>query len=458
MLLLADTVTTRRREAKHVKALLMQRAAESIWRCVLDRWPNAMHIVVVAGNGNNGEDGRLFATLATASGRKISMIEPKSIPSGEVVLPEADLIIDALLGIGLKGRPRSDVLRLIEAINVHPAPVLSIDVPSGIEADTGNVTGTAVLADVTLQFLDRHLGLYTGEAMDFRGRLLFDGLIDPDPGIPTCWLVDIEDALEVLPERKPNSHKGMFGHVCIIAGNHGMAGAGFISSKAALRSGAGKVTWGTRQAYAQEAWLACPELMTVNLDSEAGLEQLLAHAEVLAIGPGLAQDAWSTALIEAVLAVELPTVFDADALNFLAVSKRRLHSGCVVTPHPLEAARMLDSALSEVQRDRFAAAREISMRFNAVCVLKGAGSVVCAPDGDMRVIDGGNSGMAVAGMGDALTGIVAAMLAQTKDAFNAAWIGACVHAAAGDRVECEQGARGMLASDLIDQLPHVMKG
>lgn len=458
MLLLADTATTRHREAAFAEADLMQRAAEAIWRCVLQHWPDALRILVVAGRGNNGEDGRLFVRIAQASGRAVTLINTGEESGSAVALPEADLIIDAITGIGLRGAPRADLLPWIEAINSANAPVLSVDVPSGVNADTGQVVHAAVRASMTLQLLDRHQGLYTGDALDYTGVREFAPLVETEAGSTRVVCMDVADARAALPARLQNSHKGLFGHVCVVGGNLGMAGAGLITATAALRAGAGKVTWATRHENALTAWTVCPELMTADLDSEHGLAHALRAADVVAVGPGLGQYPAAQQWLDAVMQTRLPTVLDADALNLLAKSPGQLHNGCVLTPHPLEAARLLVCEVSDIQCDRFAAARAIAERYNAVCLLKGAGSVVAAPDGRVCVVAGGNPGMSVAGMGDALTGAVAALLAQLPEAFAAAWAAACFHAAAGDRVWEMRGIRGLLARDLIDRLPETMKG
>lgn len=458
MLLLADSATTRGREALHREDDLMQRAAASIWRNVLRRWPAALRILVVAGDGNNGADGRLVASIAQASGRQVVVMGVEPDAAGGLELPPADLIVDALLGIGLQGTPRPSVARLIEAINAHPAPVLSVDVPSGVEADTGHVADIAVRADVTLQLLDRHQGLYTGAALDHCGEHDFDPFIESDPLEGQVVWVDIRDARSRLPRRRRNAHKGLFGHVAIVGGQPGMAGAGLLASKAALRSGAGKVTWATAGVHAQSAWLACPELLTADVEAHDAIDALMADADVFAVGPGSGRSDRVASIVERIVQSGKPTVLDADALNVLAALQRRLHHGCVLTPHPLEAARLLQCDVADVNKNRFAAARGLAARFNATCVLKGAGTIVVAPDGETRVIGGGHSGMAVAGMGDALTGIVASLMGQSLNPFDAAWVGACLHAAAGDALNPSHGDRGVFATELIDQLPAVMKG
>lgn len=457
MLLLADTATTRQREAAFAEADLMQHAAEAIWRCVMQYWPDALRILVVAGAGNNGEDGRLFAHIAKDSGRSVSLVNLAEESGRAPALPEADLIVDAMTGIGLRGAPRPDLLPWIEAVNGSGAPVLSVDVPSGVNADTGQVARIAVRASMTLQLLDRHQGLYTGDALDHTGVLDYAPLVETALDSTHVVSVNVADARNALPERRRNSHKGLFGHVCVVGGNLGMAGAGLITATAALRAGAGKVTWATRHENALQAWTVCPELMSADLDSDDGLSDALLAADVVAVGPGLGQSAPAQQWFEAVLSKRVPTVLDADALNLLSKAPVQLHAGCVLTPHPLEAARLLACDAGDIQRDRFAAARAIAERYGAVCILKGAGSVVSAPDGRVCVVAGGNPGMSVAGMGDALTGVVAALLAQLPEVFEAAWVAACFHAAAGDRVSETRGTRGLLARDLIDRLPEIMK-
>ena len=263
------------------------------------------------------------------------------------------------------------------------------------------------------------------------------------------------DALPAwLPPRPRDSHKGDNGHVLCIGGEHGSGGAIALCAQAALRAGAGLVGVATRGAHVPAVLARQPEAMAHAVESADALAPLFARADVVAIGPGLGQGDWSRALLEAALAAGKPLVLDADALNLLAASPRALPAGAILTPHPGEAARLLGSDAATVQSDRAAAVHVLAERCNAVVVLKGAGTLVAAPARAMRIVAAGNPGMATGGMGDLLTGVVAALRAQGLDAFDAASCGALLHAHAGDMAARDGGERGLLPSDLLPWLRH----
>lgn len=480
-----DRDAARRIEARALRECdaddaLMQRAGEAAWRALLARWPEAQRIVVVSGPGDNGGDGYVLARLAQASGRRVEVlvVVPPRSPlarrmhdaardagvtlsglddSASARLRDADVIVDALLGLGLSRAPEGAIAAGIAAINAATdaarRPVLALDVPSGVDAATGAVPGAAVYATCTLQLLVPHLGLITGAALDHVGELAFDDLgisahdeqANADvlsPGLLAAW----------LPPRRPNAHKGRHGRVSCIAGNTGMGGAGLLAAEAALRAGAGSVRWYTRDAVHVAAALArCPALMVQVGDADSTADAFAADACV--IGPGLGRDAWATDWLQAALQCVRPLVLDADALNLLAATSQRVPAHAVLTPHPGEAARLLGATIAEVQADRVAAARRLADRHEAVVVLKGAGTVIVAPGQVSRIVRAGNPGMAVAGMGDVLAGVIAALLAQGLDAFAAASAGALLHAHAGDLAAQAGGPRGLLPQDLLACLP-----
>ena len=266
-------------------------------------------------------------------------------------------------------------------------------------------------------------------------------------------LATLADARASIPQRPRDAHKGMFGHVLCIGGGRGMGGALALCAEAALRAGAGRVSAATRAEHVAVLLARRPECMVHAVDSPADIAGLMANADVIAIGPGLGRDAWANALLNGALAAQRPLVVDADALTMIAEYPRPLPQGSVITPHPGEAARLLGITTEDVQADRFLAAQTLAEDHHCVAVLKGQGTLVAVAGERMRMIDGGNPGMASAGMGDVLTGIIAALRAQHHDAFSAAWIGATLHAAAGDAVCAAQGEHGLLASDLVAVLP-----
>ncbi|MDH5824259.1 NAD(P)H-hydrate dehydratase [Luteimonas sp. RD2P54] len=455
---------------------LMRRAGEAAWRELLRHWPQARRIVVVCGPGNNGGDGYVLATHAHAAGCEVRAVRLAAHAPGtelarracadylaaggrvlefDGALPGADAVVDALFGIGLSRAPDAACGALIEAIAASGAPVLALDAPSGVDTDSGDVPGSAVRADVTVQFLAAHAGLRTGAALDHVGLLALASL-----GLPADLLNRFEAVAACLDAsmlaarfapRPRNSHKGGSGHVLCIGGDEGKGGAVLLAAEAALRSGAGLVSVATRPAHVAPLLARCPEAMVQAVESESALAPLVQRAGVLAVGPGLGQEAWGRALHQAALASGRPLVLDADALNLLASHAQSPPADAVLTPHPGEAARLLGISTREIQANRFAAARLLCACFGCAVVLKGAGTVVAAPGQRPRVIAAGNPGMAVGGMGDVLTGCIAALRAQGFPAFEAAATGALLHAAAGDAAAAG-GERGLLPSDLIAQL------
>lgn len=451
-------------------SVLMRRAGLAAWQAVLEHWPQAQRILVVCGPGNNGADGYLLAAHALASGREVRVMRlPTHPPRSDLAqlacdeygvrdglvdvfsdrLPSADLVVDALFGIGLSRPPDRDAARLVEAINAQTAPVLSLDVPSGIDADRGTAPGVAVRATRTLKFIAPKAGLRTGPALDHVGA----GSVARLDLLPTLFRELEPAALSLEPSRlahwlKPrsrNSHKGSSGRVLCVGGDRAHGGAILLTAQAALRSGAGLLKVSTHADNRAPLLARLPEAMAIDGDNDEGWE----WADVIAIGPGLGQGDWGQRLLQRALGYDRPLLLDADALNLLPRQAALLPAGSVLTPHPGEAARLLGIDVAAVQSDRFAAARSLSDTFRAVVVLKGAGTVVTAPGQCPRVIDAGNPGMAVGGMGDVLSGVIAALMAQGLAAFDAACCGALLHATAGDRAAAEGGERGLLPTDLM---------
>ncbi len=457
---------------------LMRRAGQGAWRVLLDRWPGATRLLVVCGPGNNGGDGYVLARHAQQSGRDVVVVHlPGHAPRGELArqaadayaaaggcvvvfeteLPSADVVVDALFGIGLARAPDGAAAALIAAINRHPAPAFALDVPSGVDATCGSAPGAAVMAQRTLEFIAPKAGLRTGAARDLTGQLQVDALqLDPTEfkaNASAEWLQAV-DLHHWLAPRRRNSHKGEHGRVLCIGGEHDHGGAILLTAEAALRSGAGLLDVVSRQPHVVALLARLPEAMAhAHADDADTLDaRFIETADVIAIGPGLGQGAWGAMLLDQSLKARKPGVLDADALNLLAKKPRPLPAGSILTPHPGEAARLLGVEVAHVQHDRFRAAQMLADRYDAVVALKGAGSIVAAPGRMPRLIDAGNPGMAVGGMGDVLTGAIAALRAQGLDAFDAASCGALLHAAAGDAAAREHGERGLLPSDLMPWL------
>ena len=456
---------------------LMNRAGAAAFRCLRERWPEARRITVCCGGGNNGGDGYVIARLAREAGFEVQLIamkDPQDL-SGDAAraaqdwqaccgrVDEADaaiegeVVVDALLGTGLDRAPADDWAELIERMNRSGLPILAVDIPSGLRADTGMPLGTTVRAELTVTFIGNKRGLYTGQAGRWCGERRFVDLDTPAEIhaalAADATLLDAAELSELLPPRPADTHKGDLGHVLVVGGDTGMAGAPVLAGMAALRAGSGLVSLATRAGHAALAVTRRPELMAHGAETLDELDVLIERAEVIALGPGLGQGEWSQALYRHSLASGLPLVVDADALNLLGASGGRAERW-VLTPHPGEAARLLEASVAEVQADRFAAARELARRYQAVIVLKGHGSLIGDAQGRVDVCPYGSPAMASAGMGDALTGIIASLIGQGLDVFDAARCGVMVHALAGDAAA--SGRRQILATDLIEHLADVL--
>lgn len=467
--------------------VLMSRAAAALHRCLVQRWPEADSVHVIVGTGNNGGDGWLLAERVWRRGGRVTVYQlgdpdrirgdalrarQMALDSGVPSLPwragclrnATGLIVDALLGTGLGGEVRGDAAAAIADINASGLPVLAVDVPSGLCADSGRRLGASVVADVTLSFIGRKRGLYTLDGPDCAGERLFDDLDVPASvlgRVPSahCWQrLDLDTELECLGPRAAASHKGRFGQVLVVGGDHGMGGAAILAAEAALRSGAGLVRVATRPAHLGAVLARTPEAMAAGVDTVHALVPLLEASSVVLVGPGMGNGPWAQQLLLTVLDSGKPLVLDADALNLLSADAElasRLPPGCVITPHPGEAGRLLGSDSARVQADRFAAAQALSERFAVSVLLKGNGSLVVGPDGDNSLCCYGNPGMASGGMGDVLGGVIAALMAQGLTATAAARLGACVHGAAADAAAGD-GQRGLLASDLLQPLRRLL--
>lgn len=459
----------------------MQRAARAAFEALRRQWPRARRIAVLCGSGNNGGDGYEIAALAVDAGMTVDIAQVGPLPvSGDAVtaqaawaqlrgpaaefseewarevLPGAEVICDAIFGIGITREVSGVAAAAIHAINARRPDqgVLAVDLPSGLDADSGAVQGCAVRADLTVSFIVRKLGLYTAAGPDCAGRREFADLEIPaalvasSPALATQMRA--EDLIAALPPRPRSAHKGAHGQVLLVGGDAGMAGAILLAVRGALRTGAGLVSVVTRPAHALPLTAAQPEAMFHGVDSAASIDELLRKSDVVAVGPGLGQSVWSAGLLDRCLRAGRPLVLDADALNLLTRTPTiRLPTHSVITPHPGEAARLLNTDTASVQRDRLAAARALRQRFGAVVVLKGAGTLVCGEE--MQLCPFGNPGMGVGGMGDVLSGVIAALIAQGLSPEHAAAHGVLIHALAGDRAAAE-GERGLLPSDLIQHL------
>ncbi|EKS7423473.1 MULTISPECIES: bifunctional ADP-dependent NAD(P)H-hydrate dehydratase/NAD(P)H-hydrate epimerase [Enterobacter] len=457
---------------------LMQRAGEAAFNVTRTAYPESSHWLILCGHGNNGGDGYVVARLAVAAGIHVTLLALESdkplpeeasaareawlnaggvIHATDIVWPEEiDVIIDGLLGTGLRSAPRDPVATLIARANAHSAPVVALDIPSGLMAQTGTTPGAVIQAAHTVAFIALKPGLLTGKARDVTGTMHHNAL-----GLES-WLagqethvsrVDASLLAQWLPPRRPTSHKGDHGRLVIIGGDHGTAGAIRMTGEAALRCGAGLVRVLTRIENSAPIITARPELMVHELTPQS-LEESLEWADVVVIGPGLGQQAWGKQALQKVENFRKPMLWDADALNLLAINPDKRHNR-ILTPHPGEAARLLNCSVAEIESDRLLSARRLVKRYGGVAVLKGAGTVV-ASDEALGIVDAGNAGMASGGMGDVLSGIIGALLGQKLPLYDAACAGCVAHGVAADKLAARYGTRGMLATDLFCTLRRVV--
>ena len=463
---------------------LMERAGLESFRVLRERWPAARRVTVVAGPGNNGGDGFVVARLAAGEGLSVSvgLIGDAARITGDArtayrsmldavpgptrirdLMGDTDVIVDALFGTGLTRDISGAAAAAVRAMNDSSAPVLALDVPSGIHSDTGRELGGAVRAAVTVSFIGLKQGLFTREGRECGGEIVYRDLGVPEQVFTkveaSARRMTYEDCLGLIGPRRGDAHKGRFGHVLVVGGDYGFAGAARLAGEAAGRAGAGLVSVATRPEHVAALVAARPEMMVHGIVSPRALDPLIGRASVIAVGPGLGRDAWGVSLLDRVVATDRALVIDADAINLLARGSAAWPSAAkravVYTPHPAEAGRVLDESAGALESDRYSAARVLAEAHPGTWLLKGAGTIVAEPSAIPCVCEGGNPGMASGGMGDVLTGVVAALLAQGCSAFDAASAGACVHAAAADAA-ARDGQRGMFASDVIAALRPVV--
>lgn len=456
---------------------LMERAGAAALATLMQQWPNCQHIAVICGGGNNAGDGYVLARLAHLHGLSvevwwltpISHLKDAALNAARACVAagvqqhafaiakaedfaHADVIVDAILGIGLHGDLKPAWKQAITIINQVHKPVLALDVPSGLNADTGDVSDCVVHAAVTLTFLAFKPGLFINAGPSTSGEVLC-----ADLEIPIASFDSISAGSRLLntptwtqQRREPAAHKGNFGHVLIIGGNYGMGGAVRLAGEAAARIGAGLVSIATRPEHIQPIMAARPELMCHGINSANELHHLLQKATVVVIGPGLGRERWwSQDILTTVLATPLPLVVDADALNLLALHPQQ-RDNWILTPHPGEAARLLESDTASIQQNRVAAVQALQQKFGGISILKGSGSLI--HNGNTTYLcSAGNPGMASGGMGDVLAGVIGGLVAQKLPLETAATTAVYLHARAAD-LAAKDGERGMLALDLMPYL------
>lgn len=453
---------------------LMERAGKSVFECLQHCYPHAKSIHVFCGGGNNGGDGYVVARLAKSEGYRVTLTsvvdsttltgdaarakalwlqaEGRICSLAEFKQIEGDVIVDALLGTGLTGTVRADYQQLITTINNSGIDLVSVDIPSGLCADTGATLGECIKAQYTVSFIALKQGLYTAQASAYTGEVLFSGLQISDDfsrSYPSnIHLIEKHDVDNLLVSREKTSHKGDHGRVLCMGGDRGMFGAIRLASEAVIRTGAGLVKVLTQPENVSAMVSARPELMVYDWRGNSNeINDHLDWADVLLLGPGVGQASWGRSLVGYSRGVEKPVIQDADGLNLLAKTPD-FNSRRVITPHPGEAARLLNVSVEEIQSNRFKSAKKLQRRYGGVVVLKGPGTIVF--DGsDYWVCQQGNPGMATGGMGDVLTGVIAGLIAQGLSLSDASKVAVWIHSAAADICAEREGERGLAASDLF---------
>jgi hydroxyethylthiazole kinase-like uncharacterized protein yjeF len=487
--------------------VLMERAGEGIVRHLEEHCGPARGktITILCGKGNNGGDGLVVARLLHRRGAQIhvvlltpitdlgrdaatmyrrlvrvtgrtAIIRFQSADQVRHLLASSDILIDALLGTGLSSVVTGTYREAIELINSAGKPVIAVDIPSGLHADTGAILGQAIRATLTITCGLPKLGLYVDAGIDQAGVIRV-----VDIGIPPTYVDAIESrtllltsdsAFQSLPERAPSAHKGIFGHAGIIAGSVGKTGAAALAARAALRIGTGLVTVATPSSVNDVLEAKLLEAMTMPLPetkartlARSGLDRVVAFIQArtaIAVGPGLSTHPETVELVQSLMKyLDRPSVLDADALNALA-GRASLLTECktppILTPHPGEMARLeVDATTQSVNADRIGTARRFARERGVFVVLKGARTVIARPDGLVAICPTGNPGMATAGTGDVLTGMIVGLLAQRVPAWEAACAATYFHGSAGDLASQHLGQPGMLAGDLIAQIPYALQ-
>ncbi|MEA3406011.1 MAG: NAD(P)H-hydrate dehydratase [Pseudomonadota bacterium] len=457
--------------------LLMKRAGLFSYETLLTHYPKTKKLLIVCGTGNNGGDGFVVAQLALMAGievdivltgktetlkneallafQEVKQLGVKTSPFPTDCLNEYDVIIDALFGTGLDREITGDIAHWIEQINAVKTPVLALDIPSGLDANTGQILGTAIKAERTCTFITQKPGLYQFNGADYCGKVHYSNLyLSPEvlhSQAPIAINHPLKHWLNQLPKRPENSHKGSTGSVCLIGGDQHMMGAIQMAGLASLKVGTGLVKVITHPEHGIALTQALPELMCYSPEE---LEQQVKQTKVIAIGPGLGLTEWGKNLFKESLNQPQPKVFDADALTLLSQQPQQ-QTNWVLTPHPGEAARLLNTTTETIQQDRITAIKAIQKQYGGVVVLKGNASLIY--DGKhLEMCLAGNPGMATGGMGDVLTGTIAGLIAQGMPLFKATCLGVNLHAHAGDIIAQQKGQHGLLPTELASTLSQLM--
>ena len=505
-----DRITIEEKGVPGIK--LMRRAAQACVEVLLGHASSPGKVSVLCGSGNNAGDGFIVAGLLANKGVEVTVGLVGKIPSSEtdagraygycrdagVEVQTAELslqgsafVVDALLGTGLTGPVRTEYQQVISAVNQHDCTVLAVDLPSGLCADTGNILGACIKADMTVTFIGRKLGLLTNDGPEVTGQLSFADLSVPssifDAIEPSVRMLSYENVIQKLPIRNRNAHKMNHGHLLIVGGDQGMAGAVAMAAEAAMYSGAGLVSVATHPANVSALVARRPEVMTKGVTTTRELKALLGRATAVVVGPGLGieslgieslgieslgiespdnqdpgsesvgvDNSWGSELFNEVIESEIPMIVDADGLNRLSRRPQPLikRDNWILTPHPGEARNLLGR---EVQVDRLDSVKQLQEKYGGVCLLKGAGTLIAGGHG-VWLCPYGNPGMSVGGMGDVLSGVIGGLVAQGLNMSDATGLGAVVHSLAADNLVATQGERGLLATQLMTEIRKLLNG
>lgn len=479
-------------------SVLMKRAGRAAFELLSEQWPQTKVLHIFCGSGNNAGDGYILAALAQQRHLQVHvwyLSDPEQLLGAaqqayqyalregvtccvfnaakfldmQLMQPQETVLVDALLGTGVTGELRDTYIDAVRAMNAakeaHTWPIVAMDIPTGVNPDTGAVTSVAVIADTTMSFIGQKQGLFTGAGRVHSGERVFSTLEVEDEWLhlvnPTTRIIDFEKAIVLLPMRGLAAHKGDCGHVLVVGGDvgvsYGYGGAPIMAAQMALRCGAGLVSVATQPAFVSAALARQPELMVAGIENGQALLPLLEKVSGIVIGTGLGQSAWSEQLFyQAVQMNDKPMVIDADALHLLAqtrfsslVSTPVKERQWILTPHPGEAAALLGVTIADIQIDRLAAAQRIQQQYGGAVILKGAGTVVVTSAGAQWICNAGSPAMASGGMGDVLSGLLGSLLVQGMAIDQAALLGTVAHSIAADLAVIEVGQRGLLATDII---------
>lgn len=467
--------------------VLMERAAQAVVEIVLQQSTDLNKVAVICGYGNNGADGVAVARLLKLKNIDVtiylvgnpelssaamkqqlhiaSVYQVPMITTQPQDFHQYTLIIDALFGIGLSREIVNEFATVINAINQSQVKVVAIDLPSGIDADNGQILGCAIKADLTVTFGYNKLGLVLFPGADYAGQVSIADIGIYANKAPVYYSLQADDLVKLIPQRANHSHKGTFGKVLVIAGSNEMSGAAYFSAKAAYRTGAGLVQIYTHQSNRAILLSQLPEALITTYDTdkidEQQLQQLMQWATVIVIGPGIGLSASSYQILTYVLMkANVPVIIDADGLNMLPNLLHlisRVKYPVFITPHVGEMARLCKTDIKLISENMIQAAQQCTNQYHVTCILKDARTVISSPDNQTICINqSGNNGMAKGGSGDVLTGILAGLIAQGIDLSYAAQVGVYLHGLAGNEAAKAKGQYSMLPTDLIEQIENVL--